>query len=71
MMLLISSSPYKYGFLITPSILFLIVTSSMKLDATLTYPFQLQSSNGGFSVWEPQRAYRWLEVRTIKAILTR
>lgn len=23
----------------------------------------LQSSNGGFPAWEPQRAYRWLEVR--------
>ena len=23
---------------------------------------QIQSSNGGFPAWEPQRAYRWLEV---------
>ena len=32
------------------------------LDVVLTYFVHLQSINGGFPAWEPQKAYGWLEV---------
>lgn len=51
--------PYRYVFIFWK---FMLLNFIFHDYLAHIFDFPLQSENGGFSAWEPQRAYGWLEV---------